>query len=422
MDGDTEGRHISHVVVDGVSPAESGERSVLGAPVLGRPVLAYVLDVACTVSDRVSVLVDATELEMVREGFEDRDLHWVPVDVSTEGRGEGVFNALASDSIRTGEGRILLVPGHLPLLSPTTLRALDQFHERQNADVSLLASYDEQQGEMVCRVQVGDPDGRGKAGDPNRGESVRTRTAAPVLLCERALLRQVLKSRQQVSDVAPVELIRSLSEGSRDVRILDAHDREDLLQVASAPDRAEAIRLLRSRVLDRLLEMEVEVLAPDLTYVEPEVEIGPGTVIEPFVVIRNGVEIGSNCHVGPFCQIREGTVLEDEVEIGNYVETKKTQVGQGSKAKHLSYLGDATLGSKVNIGAGTITANYDGTNKHRTVIEDGCSTGSNTVLVAPVRMENNSNTGAGAVVLQENHVREGDTVVGVPARSISEDA
>jgi bifunctional UDP-N-acetylglucosamine pyrophosphorylase/glucosamine-1-phosphate N-acetyltransferase len=141
--------------------------------------------------------------------------------------------------------------------------------------------------------------------------------------------------------------------------------------------------------------------------------IGQDAVILPFSVIEHDVVVGAHCEVGPFAHLRPGTVLDEHAEIGNFVEVKKSRVGPHSKAKHLTYLGDATLGAHVNIGAGTITANYDGTNKHATAIADGASTGSNTVLVAPVKLGKGSKTGAGAVVLHD--VPAGAVVVGVPA-------
>ncbi len=130
------------------------------------------------------------------------------------------------------------------------------------------------------------------------------------------------------------------------------------------------------------------------------VSIGPGTRIEAHSVMEDAV-VGANCNIGPFARVRPGTVLADEVKIGNFVEIKKSTVAKGSKASHLSYIGDAEVGAGVNIGAGTITCNYDGVNKHQTVIEDGAFIGSDTQLVAPVRVGKNATVGAGSTITRD---------------------
>jgi bifunctional UDP-N-acetylglucosamine pyrophosphorylase/glucosamine-1-phosphate N-acetyltransferase len=131
-----------------------------------------------------------------------------------------------------------------------------------------------------------------------------------------------------------------------------------------------------------------------------------------------GAVVGNEVRVGPFARLRPETRVGDRDRIGNFVELKKTQVGPGTSVSHLTYLGDATVGSGVNIGAGTITANYDGVRKHRTVIEDGAHIGSNTVLVAPVKVGKDAKTGAGAVVTRGKDVAAGDVVAGVPAKPL----
>jgi bifunctional UDP-N-acetylglucosamine pyrophosphorylase/glucosamine-1-phosphate N-acetyltransferase len=148
------------------------------------------------------------------------------------------------------------------------------------------------------------------------------------------------------------------------------------------------------------------------------VQIGADTRILPATVIGAGCRIGRGCEVGPFAHLRAGTVLEDGAEIGNFVEAKKTHVGQGAKAKHLTYLGDATIGPQANIGAGTITANYDGVHKHPTRIGARAFLGSGTVVVAPSEIGDDALTGAGAVVPRGTTVPPGEVWVGVPARRL----
>jgi bifunctional UDP-N-acetylglucosamine pyrophosphorylase/glucosamine-1-phosphate N-acetyltransferase len=158
---------------------------------------------------------------------------------------------------------------------------------------------------------------------------------------------------------------------------------------------------------------------PATTYIDHGVEIGTGTHILPCTVIRKGVTVGKGCEVGPFTHLRVGTVLEDGAEVGNFTEAKKARVGSGTKAKHLTYLGDTKIGPRTNIGCGTITANYDGQLKHRTTIGARASIGSGSVLVAPVAIGDGATTGAGAVVTAGRDVEDGATVVGVPARPLT---
>jgi bifunctional UDP-N-acetylglucosamine pyrophosphorylase / glucosamine-1-phosphate N-acetyltransferase len=160
----------------------------------------------------------------------------------------------------------------------------------------------------------------------------------------------------------------------------------------------------------------VEIVDPSTTFVAPDARIGAGTRIEPFSVVETGVRVGRGCSVGPFARLRRGTVLEDGASIGNFVEVKASRIGRGSKARHLAYLGDADVGAGVNVGAGTITCNYDGRRKHATKVGDGAFLGSGTLLVAPVKVGRRAVTGAGAVVLAGHDVPAGAVAVGVPAR------
>ena len=139
----------------------------------------------------------------------------------------------------------------------------------------------------------------------------------------------------------------------------------------------------------------------DTTYIYDDVKIGKDTIIHPNTTIKSGVVIGENCEIGPNAYIREGCVLADNVKIGNNVEIKKTKVGKGTKVPHFIYLGDTTVGENCNIGCGTITCNYDGVEKHKTIIGDNCFIGSNVNLVAPVKIGNNVTIAAGSTITKD---------------------
>ena len=226
------------------------------------------------------------------------------------------------------------------------------------------------------------------------------------------------------------------------------NDAREVYGVNSRAELAEFENLIRRNAIRRLMTKEgVTFIDPSHSYVSAEAQVGRDSIIHPNVtiegksvigencVIRSGVritnsrlgdnvvvkdhsviidsEVGANCSVGPFAHLRMNAVLEDKAAVGNFVEVKKSRLERGAKAMHLTYLGDATIGERTNIGAGTVTCNYDGTHKHETIIEDDVKVGSDTMLVAPVRVGARSVTGAGSVVTRD--VPPDSLVAGVPA-------
>jgi bifunctional UDP-N-acetylglucosamine pyrophosphorylase/glucosamine-1-phosphate N-acetyltransferase len=148
------------------------------------------------------------------------------------------------------------------------------------------------------------------------------------------------------------------------------------------------------------MENGVTIVDPDTTWIDARAQIGRDTVIEPFTYIHGQVKIGQDCRIGPFAHLRDGSILKDDVVLGVYTEVKNSTLGDGVRARHHSYLGDATIGRNVNIGAGSITANFDGQNINRTIVGDNCYIGSGTVLIAPLELKDGSNISAGTVVSQ----------------------
>jgi bifunctional UDP-N-acetylglucosamine pyrophosphorylase/glucosamine-1-phosphate N-acetyltransferase len=163
------------------------------------------------------------------------------------------------------------------------------------------------------------------------------------------------------------------------------------------------------------MESGVTLVDPQTAFINYGASIGVDTVIYPFTVIENNVKIGQRCQIGPFIHLREGTRLENDCLIGNFIETVRTRVGDKTWVKHFAYLGDSLIGKQVNVGAGTVTANFDGVRKNRTVIKDKAFIGSDTVIVAPAKIGRGAYTGAGSVVLKNRNVADGAIVAGVPA-------
>ncbi|TBR20311.1 UDP-N-acetylglucosamine pyrophosphorylase, partial [bacterium] len=200
------------------------------------------------------------------------------------------------------------------------------------------------------------------------------------------------------------------------VETVDLADACEGMGVNSQKELAKAISIMRQRINDELMDSGITITDPQTTFIDYGVKIGRGTVIYPFTVIEKNVKIGKNCYIGPFVHLREDTQVKDNVTLGNFLEVARSRLDSGIFIKHFGYIGDARLGRSVNIGAGTVTANFDGKNKNTTVIEDGAFIGSDTILVAPVRIGKSAVTGAGAVVLKDSKVPAGEVVVGVPAR------
>lgn len=208
---------------------------------------------------------------------------------------------------------------------------------------------------------------------------------------------------------------------------------------------------MRRRLLDKLMASGVTIVDPATTYVDAMVQVGPDTVVAPNTHIRGETRIGRECeigpnsiledvtvgdgsrviasfaetarigarvNVGPFSRLRPGTILDDDVYVGNYAEIKNSRVGSGTHIGHFSYTGDATVGKRVNIGAGSVTCNFDGQAKHTTIIGDDASIGSDTMLIAPIKVGAGAKTGAGAVATKD--IPPGVTVAGVPARPLGD--
>jgi len=339
-----------------------------------------------------------------------------------EPKGTGHAVLACRKALQGYEGPLLVLNGDSPLVGPTNIRPLVSGLDKLKTDaIMFTACIDDPSGYgRVIRGQDGRVERIVEDADAGMEKTITEINSgayafrAPQIF---DILSKITpknaKNEYYLTDAISI----ILKNGGR-VDAARANNPIEAYGVNTRRDQVVIQNYMRLQIIEQHLDNGVAILDPSSVYIEDDVTIGPDTTIEPYTVIRRGVTIGKGCHVGPFTHLRTGTVLADGAEVGNFVEVKNTTIGSKSKAKHLSYLGDAKLGAGVNIGAGTITANYDGKSKHSAIIEDGASTGSNTVLVAPVKLGKNSKTGAGAVVTSGHDVPDGVTVVGVPAKAI----
>ena len=339
-----------------------------------------------------------------------------------EPRGTGHAVQVGTQALEDFEGDILVVYGDVPLVTEQTLRNLRT--SRGSGAMSFLTAFDSPPEGMgrVVRGGEGQVLGVREQKDCSAEELEIEEFNAGAYCFDSERLPDALAALQ--TDNAQNELYITDTMGwfierGEVVNAVPADSLDEVAGVNSLTDLCHVRQIMQERILLEHLENGVFIEDPATTYIDQDVSIGRNTRILPCTIISSGVTIGSDCEIGPFSRLRVGTFLDDGVEVGNFVECKKTFIGKASKAKHLTYLGDTTIGEGTNIGAGTITANYDGTSKHPTMIGDGAFVGSGTVLVAPCSMGGKSMTGAGAVVTKNTSIADGEVFVGVPAKPLS---
>jgi bifunctional UDP-N-acetylglucosamine pyrophosphorylase/glucosamine-1-phosphate N-acetyltransferase len=404
----------------------------------GRPMIAWPVDAACAAGASPVVLVVGHQADAVRAAFHGRTE--IRSAMQEEQLGTGHAVACARDALAGFSGTVLILCGDTPLLRVETLQDLIAFHREQGASLTVLTAV------------MSNPYGYGRVIRDGAGRVVRIVEQKDATLEEQAICEinsgiYCMESGFLFANIGSISSDNAQKEfyltdlvsiaAGKGLTCLGrcTDDSDEIMGVNDRAQLAEASRILRQRINHDLMCSGVSLVDPAHSYIDSSVSIGHDTIIYPNCrisgttiigsgcTIENGVSIdacniGNGCHikagsvlegsqlhaevsVGPMAHLRPGTVLNDHVKIGNFVETKKIVMGEGSKASHLTYLGDAEIGSNVNIGCGTITCNYDGVNKHRTVIGDDVFIGSDVQLVAPVVVGRNSLVAAGTTVTME---------------------
>jgi bifunctional UDP-N-acetylglucosamine pyrophosphorylase/glucosamine-1-phosphate N-acetyltransferase len=398
----------------------------------GRPLIGYPLRLARALTDRIVVVV-GREADMVRQ------VAGPGIEFAEQGERLGTGHALQQTEALCGDGAIVVLPGDTPLLSQTTLAHLLDRHVSTGAAATLLTAVVERpagygrvlrQGGRIHRIV----EDRDATDDQKAIAEINTsvycfdaRRLWPALARVRATNEQ---GEYYLTDVIGI-----LAASGARVEAVTTDDPAEALGVNDRKQLAALASVQRHRILDRLMSDGVTILDPASTYVDDTVIIGPDTVLWPNVSLEGQTVVGAECVVGagsqitssqlgdgvrllpycvlieavvednatlgPFCHLRPLSHVGPAAKIGNFVELKKSTIGRGSKVPHLSYVGDATLGAHVNVGAGTITCNYDGVAKHPTTIGDGAFIGTNSSLVAPLTIGAGAYVGAGSTITRD---------------------
>ncbi|MDQ3880234.1 MAG: bifunctional UDP-N-acetylglucosamine diphosphorylase/glucosamine-1-phosphate N-acetyltransferase GlmU [Chloroflexota bacterium] len=420
-------------------------------PVAGRPMIDHVLDALDAAGMPRPVVVTGHDAERVEAAIADR------ADTVRQPSQRGTADAVrvALDRIPQDAKRVLVTSGDAPLQPPELFRSL------------VGAQADGTDGIAIAMVtaRMADPSGYGRVVRDGNGGAARIvedrdlpdRDGAPGEINVGTYCFDAAWLRERVASVAPsasgelylTDLVAAARADGRRVMVCEAPNPELTMGVNDRVQLAEADRLMRRRINERHMRAGVTIIDPATTFIDVAVAIARDARIEPWTIVRGrstieedavigpGSEItdsrigprsvvarsvveesvvSEDCSIGPFAHLRPGSEIGPRCRIGNYAEIKSSRIGADTQSHHFSYIGDAEVGERVNVGAGTVTANYDGEKKNRTVVGDGAFLGVDTMLRAPVTIGRGARTGAGSVVTRD--VPDGKTVVGMPARPI----
>jgi len=405
--------------------------------VAGRPMIERVLDAAATLDPRSTVIVVGHEADAVKRSLASRPGLTFVVQEPQLGTAHAF---LTTEPALTGAtGTVVLLSGDVPLLTPQLLHRLVETHRRTEASATVVTAivpnatgYGRivRAGEKIARIV--------EEKDANSAERAIHEVNSGIYAFELAglfdALRRIAAENAQGEFYLP-DLVEIFRRQGAVVETVCAPDADEIRGINSRGELASVSRTMRDRKNAELMAAGVTIEDPATTYIDQDVAVGADTILRPNVVLEGRTTIGSGCeihsgvrivdsqigdrvvvlnhclitdsriadeaHVGPFAHLRNAADIRTGARVGNFVELKKTVLGAGSKSMHLAYLGDAVIGEKVNIGAGTITCNYDGVRKNTTTIEDGAFIGSDSQLIAPVTVGKDAYVGTGTTVRED---------------------
>lgn len=321
-----------------------------------------------------------------------------------EALGTGYAVMQAEKYLKTKQGNVLIINGNVPLVKLETIKKIAKKAEKEKNEATILTALAQnpigygriiRDGNNIIKIV--------EESELQEKQRNILEVNAGVYIFNIENLLNIIKKLQKnemglyyITDVIEMMNIQGLKIGS-----VLLEDNTEILPLRNKMQLEILNKILRIRINTMHMENGVTIEDSNSTYIYDDVKIGIDTIIRPNTTIKSGVIIGENCDIGPNAYIRENCILADKVKVGSFVEIKKAVINEGSKVPHLSYMGDCNIGKKVNIGCGTITCNYDGVNKHQTIIGDDCFIGSNVNLVAPVKIGNNVLVAAGSTITDD---------------------
>lgn len=401
----------------------------------GKPIIQYVADSIKGLGSQDNIVVIGPHTEGIKDA-----LKGYPVRFVIQERPLGTGDALkrASETLKDFDGTVLVLNGDTPLIGASLLRRFLKTHVKMEEDISLISfvaqgdhSYGRvlREGDKVLSI-IEDKDATAKQ------KRIREVNSGIYAISSKALglLDEIKinkkKGEYYLTDIVGIAVKRGYKVGAHNLG-----SETELTGINTRQELNRAFLYLKGRVLERLMDRGVSIIDKESIFIHPDVRIGRDTIIYPNVFIEGRSKIGKECKIypntrivdsiigdkvtikdstviessiiknesviGPFAHLRPGSVIGSSCKIGNFVEVKKSRIGSGTKASHLSYIGDADVGNNVNIGAGTITCNYDGKKKHKTIIDNNVFIGSDTQLIAPVRIGKGAYIGAGSTITED---------------------
>lgn len=330
----------------------------------------------------------------------------------------GTAHAVGCAGGKVKYGDVLVMCADTPLITSKAISLFISSYLKEKTDSSLITAYLDENNELgrISRDSRGQIEGIKEKIELKEDEDIKEVNSGIYLFDRQVLfnnLKKVEKNKKK-GEYFLTDIINILYKQGNKVGTYILENNEEILGVNNRRDIYKAAVILRKRLIDKFIDKGVIIFDYQSTFIEEGVKIGQNTIIYPFTFIEKDVIIGNNCSVGPFARLRRGTRIEDFTQLGNFLEVCRCKVGKHVKIKHFSYLGDTQIGDNVNIGAGTVVANYDGVKKNKTRIDKDVFVGSDTVIVAPVKIGKGAVTGAGSVVTK--NVKPHTVVVGVPAK------